>query len=225
MIHHVSVDVSELETSGRFYDAVLGSLGWRRHIDNPDVVAWGIVRPVFFASAGRSAGRRRRARLLRRQRDPGGQGRLGGRRRRRRDRRRGARATARVRWQLLLGVPARPGRPPGRDRRTEQLTNELEGERAMAKVKVGINGFGRIGRNLFRAAYEAGRRARVRRGQRRLRRRLARPPAQVRLHLRSLRRRGRGRRRARSPSTAPRSRCSPSATPPTCRGATSASTS
>ena len=24
-------------------------------------------------------------------------------------------------------------------------------------VKVGINGFGRIGRNLFRAAYEAGR--------------------------------------------------------------------
>jgi glyceraldehyde 3-phosphate dehydrogenase len=26
----------------------------------------------------------------------------------------------------------------------------------MAKVKVGVNGFGRIGRNLFRAAYEAG---------------------------------------------------------------------
>ena len=26
----------------------------------------------------------------------------------------------------------------------------------MAKVKVAINGFGRIGRNLFRAAYEAG---------------------------------------------------------------------
>ena len=56
MIHHVSVDVSELETSARFYDAVLGSLGWRRHIDNPDVVAWGIVRPVFFASAGRPPG-------------------------------------------------------------------------------------------------------------------------------------------------------------------------
>ena len=26
----------------------------------------------------------------------------------------------------------------------------------MAPVKVGINGFGRIGRNLFRAAYESG---------------------------------------------------------------------
>jgi catechol 2,3-dioxygenase-like lactoylglutathione lyase family enzyme len=50
LIHHVSVCVSDLEASGRFYDAVLGSLGWRRHIDTPEVLAWGIVRPVFFAS-------------------------------------------------------------------------------------------------------------------------------------------------------------------------------
>jgi catechol 2,3-dioxygenase-like lactoylglutathione lyase family enzyme len=50
MIHHVSVGVSDIEASGRFYDAVLGSLGWRRHIENEDVIAWGIVRPVFFAS-------------------------------------------------------------------------------------------------------------------------------------------------------------------------------
>ena len=56
MIHHVSVDVSELAASARFYDAVLGSLGWRRHIDGSDLVAWGIVRPVFFASAKRGAG-------------------------------------------------------------------------------------------------------------------------------------------------------------------------
>ena len=34
VIHHVSVDVSDLETSGRFYDAVLGSLGWRRQLDD-----------------------------------------------------------------------------------------------------------------------------------------------------------------------------------------------
>jgi catechol 2,3-dioxygenase-like lactoylglutathione lyase family enzyme len=54
VIHHVSVDVSELPASARFYDAVLGSLGWRRHIDNDDVVGWGIVRPVFFASARRA---------------------------------------------------------------------------------------------------------------------------------------------------------------------------
>jgi catechol 2,3-dioxygenase-like lactoylglutathione lyase family enzyme len=51
VIHHVSVAVSDLDASGRFYDAVLGSLGWRRHIENPEVLAWGIVRPVFFASA------------------------------------------------------------------------------------------------------------------------------------------------------------------------------
>lgn len=52
MIHHVSVDAGDLEQSARFYDAVLGSLGWRRHIDNEQTVAWGIVRPVFFAVAG-----------------------------------------------------------------------------------------------------------------------------------------------------------------------------
>ena len=50
MIHHVSVAVSDLERSGRFYDAVLGSLGWRRHIDSDTVLAWGIVRPVFYAT-------------------------------------------------------------------------------------------------------------------------------------------------------------------------------
>ena len=56
MIHHVSVGVAELEPSARFYDSVLGALGWRRHIDNERVVAWGIVRPVFFASAEGAGG-------------------------------------------------------------------------------------------------------------------------------------------------------------------------
>ena len=69
-------------------------------------------------------------------------------------------------------------------------------------VKVGINGFGRIGRNLFRAAHAVRRRPRHRRGQRPDRRRDARPPAQVRLDPRPLPGRGRGRRRRRSPSTA-----------------------
>ena len=50
MIHHVSVGVSELERSGRFYDAVLGSLGWRRHDDDQETISWGIVKPVFFAA-------------------------------------------------------------------------------------------------------------------------------------------------------------------------------
>ena len=52
MIHHVSIEASDLEASGRFYDAVLGALGWRRHVDDDELIAWGIVRPVFFSRRG-----------------------------------------------------------------------------------------------------------------------------------------------------------------------------
>jgi catechol 2,3-dioxygenase-like lactoylglutathione lyase family enzyme len=31
---------------------MLGALGWRRHRDDDEVIAWGIVRPVFFAMRG-----------------------------------------------------------------------------------------------------------------------------------------------------------------------------
>ncbi len=55
MIHHVSVEVSDLERSGGFYDAVLGPLGWRRQIDTDERVAWGIVRPIFYAVERRGA--------------------------------------------------------------------------------------------------------------------------------------------------------------------------
>ena len=51
MLHHASVAVEDLERSGRFYDALLGALGWRRQIDADSVIGWGIVRPVFFANA------------------------------------------------------------------------------------------------------------------------------------------------------------------------------
>lgn len=52
MIHHASVGVGDLERSGRFYDAVLGALGWRRQIDDEKRIAWGIVRPAFFVTNG-----------------------------------------------------------------------------------------------------------------------------------------------------------------------------
>jgi catechol 2,3-dioxygenase-like lactoylglutathione lyase family enzyme len=55
VIHHVSVEVSDLERSGEFYDGLLGPLGWRRQIENDEVIGWGIVKPIFFASARRSA--------------------------------------------------------------------------------------------------------------------------------------------------------------------------
>lgn len=52
MIYHVSIATADIERSGRFYDAVLGALGWRRHRDDDEVIAWGIVRPVFFVARG-----------------------------------------------------------------------------------------------------------------------------------------------------------------------------
>ena len=70
-----------------------------------------------------------------------------------------------------------------------------------------------------------GHRHRVGRGQRHHRQRDARPPAQVRLDPRPVPGHGRGPRRRPASSTARRSRSSPSATRPSCRGATSASTS
>jgi catechol 2,3-dioxygenase-like lactoylglutathione lyase family enzyme len=52
VIHHVSVAVSDLGRSAEFYDALLGPLGWRRHVESDERVGWGIVRPNFFATAG-----------------------------------------------------------------------------------------------------------------------------------------------------------------------------
>ena len=48
MIHHVSIEVSDLDRSADFYDAVLSPLGWRRHADSGQGVGWGIAKPVFF---------------------------------------------------------------------------------------------------------------------------------------------------------------------------------
>ena len=62
-------------------------------------------------------------------------------------------------------------------------------------IRVGINGFGRIGRNFFRAHLAARRRLRDRRGERPRRRRDDGAPAQVRLRARPARRAGRARRR------------------------------
>jgi catechol 2,3-dioxygenase-like lactoylglutathione lyase family enzyme len=48
MIDHASFGVTDIERAGRFYDSVVGSLGWRRQLDSAERIAWGIVRPVFF---------------------------------------------------------------------------------------------------------------------------------------------------------------------------------
>ncbi|UJA20664.1 VOC family protein [Thermoleophilia bacterium SCSIO 60948] len=54
MIHHVSFEVSSLETGGRFYDALLGPLGWRRLSERGRSIGYGLVRPIFWISDGRA---------------------------------------------------------------------------------------------------------------------------------------------------------------------------
>jgi len=51
MLHHVLLEVSDLERSASFYDALLAPLGWRRHFEEDETVGWGIAKPVFFISA------------------------------------------------------------------------------------------------------------------------------------------------------------------------------
>ena len=50
MYNHVSVGVSDLEASGRFYEAVLGALGYRRTASEPFGNAWGLAWPEFWAA-------------------------------------------------------------------------------------------------------------------------------------------------------------------------------
>jgi len=48
MIDHVGFEVSDLERSGRFYDAVLGALGARRMLESEHAVAYGVNAPVLW---------------------------------------------------------------------------------------------------------------------------------------------------------------------------------
>ena len=51
MLHHVLLEVSDLDRSASFYDSMLAPLGWRRHFDEDKTIGWGIAKPVFFISA------------------------------------------------------------------------------------------------------------------------------------------------------------------------------
>lgn len=55
MLHHVLLEVSELERSASFYDALLAPLGWRRHFEEDNTVGWGIAKPVFFIASHHEA--------------------------------------------------------------------------------------------------------------------------------------------------------------------------
>jgi len=48
MIDHVGFEVSDLEASSQFYDAVFRALGARRIIESEQAVAYGVTRPVIW---------------------------------------------------------------------------------------------------------------------------------------------------------------------------------
>ena len=52
MLNYVSINVTDLERSGAFYDTVLSPLGWRRQIERDASIGWGLVRPVFYIRTG-----------------------------------------------------------------------------------------------------------------------------------------------------------------------------
>jgi catechol 2,3-dioxygenase-like lactoylglutathione lyase family enzyme len=52
VLHYVDLNVSDLERSGAFYDAILAPLGWRRQEENASSIAWGMIRPALFITRG-----------------------------------------------------------------------------------------------------------------------------------------------------------------------------
>jgi hypothetical protein len=49
MLHHVLLEVGDLDRSAAFYDSMLSPLGWRRHFEQDQTIGWGIAKPVFSA--------------------------------------------------------------------------------------------------------------------------------------------------------------------------------
>jgi catechol 2,3-dioxygenase-like lactoylglutathione lyase family enzyme len=57
VIEHVGFEVTELERSSRFYDAVLYALGARRMVQSEHLVGYGVNNPqVFIVMRGREPG-------------------------------------------------------------------------------------------------------------------------------------------------------------------------
>lgn len=43
MLHHISIGVRDLDLAGRFYDAALGALGFRRVFEDETAIGYGLV--------------------------------------------------------------------------------------------------------------------------------------------------------------------------------------
>jgi catechol 2,3-dioxygenase-like lactoylglutathione lyase family enzyme len=48
VIHHLGFEVSDLERSSRFYDAVFFALGVRRMHESASAIAYGVMEPTFW---------------------------------------------------------------------------------------------------------------------------------------------------------------------------------
>jgi catechol 2,3-dioxygenase-like lactoylglutathione lyase family enzyme len=47
VLHYVALKISDLERSGAFYDSILAPLGWRRQVEDPSSIGWGMIKPVL----------------------------------------------------------------------------------------------------------------------------------------------------------------------------------
>ncbi len=56
MIHYVTLNVSDMERSGSFYDAVLAPLGWRRQAESASSISWGMHKPALYINSDGSQG-------------------------------------------------------------------------------------------------------------------------------------------------------------------------
>jgi catechol 2,3-dioxygenase-like lactoylglutathione lyase family enzyme len=56
VIDHVALEVSDLATAARFYDAVMHALGARRIVDSPDGIGYGRDRPEVWLMPSGSGG-------------------------------------------------------------------------------------------------------------------------------------------------------------------------
>ena len=62
MLHHVSVGVSDVARAARFYDSVLGALGYKRVMEfMPYGIGYGETTPVFWVQLPHDRTRRRSA--------------------------------------------------------------------------------------------------------------------------------------------------------------------
>jgi catechol 2,3-dioxygenase-like lactoylglutathione lyase family enzyme len=65
MLHHVLLEVSDLERSASFYDALLAPLGWRRHFEEDETIGWGSPNRSSSSPRTTTQARLRPAQLLR----------------------------------------------------------------------------------------------------------------------------------------------------------------